>query len=109
MNYDDFLKSKASAVPCCGFGINKEEMRSDKDEKHICPLQLPVIERCIDLWTNPGDIVLDPFDGIGSTGYQALKMGRRHIGVELKESYFRQAAMNLATAESEYFNQEAEQ
>ena len=72
-------------------------------------LQLPVIERCIDLWTNPGDIVLDPFDGIGSTGYQALKMGRRHIGVELKESYFRQAAMNLATAESEYFNQEAEQ
>ena len=51
----------------------------------------------------------DPFDGIGSTGYQALKMGRRHIGVELKESYFRQAAMNLATAESEYFNQEAEQ
>ena len=77
----------------------------------ICslPVQLPVIERCIDLWTNPGDIALDPFDGIGSTGYQALKMGRRHIGVELKESYFRQAAMNLATAESEYFNQEAEQ
>ena len=109
MNYDDFLKSKASSVPCCGFSISKSEMRSDKDEKHICPLQLPVIERCIDLWTNPGDLVLDPFDGIGSTGYQALKMGRRHIGVELKESYFRQAAMNLATAESEYFNQEAEQ
>ena len=63
--------------------LQRKSARSDKDEKHICPLQLPVIERCIDLWTNPQDIVLDPFDGIGSTGYQAIKMGRRHIGVEL--------------------------
>ena len=71
------------------------------DEKHICPLQLPVIERCIDLWTNPQDIVLDPFDGIGSTGYQAVKMGRRHIGIELKDTYYAQAVANLKQAESE--------
>jgi DNA modification methylase len=67
-----------------------------------CPLQLPVIERGIELWTNPGDIVLDPFDGIGSTGYQAIKMGRRHIGVELKGSYYAMAAANLERAEEEY-------
>ena len=81
--------------------LQRASARTDKDEKHICPLQLPVIERCIELWTNPGDIVLDPFDGIGSTGYQALKMGRRHIGIELKESYFEQAVANLKKAESE--------
>lgn len=81
--------------------LNREAARDDKDERHICPLQLPVIERCIELWTNPGDIVLDPFDGIGSTGYQALKMGRKHIGVELKDSYFRVACENLRSAEKE--------
>nr|DAH63453.1 MAG TPA: Helicase of the snf2 rad54 family [Caudoviricetes sp.] len=81
--------------------LQKNSARADKDEKHICPLQLPVIERCVELWTNPGDVVLDPFDGIGSTGYQALKMGRRHIGIELKESYYKQAVANLIAAESE--------
>lgn len=81
--------------------LQRASARTDKDEKHICPLQLPVIERCVELWTNPGDIVLDPFDGIGSVGYQALKMGRRHIGIELKESYFAQATANLKQAESE--------
>lgn len=81
--------------------LQRNSARSDKDEKHICPLQLPVIERCIDLWTNPQDIVLDPFDGIGSTGYQAIKMGRRHIGVELKDTYYAQAVANLKQAESE--------
>ena len=64
-----------------------------------CPLQLPVIERCVELWSNPGDIVLDPFDGIGSTGYQALLMGRKHIGIELKESYYNLACENLKQAE----------
>lgn len=64
-----------------------------------CPLQLPVIERCIELWSNPNDIVLDPFDGIGSTGYQALLMGRKHVGVELKESYYKIACKNLQQAE----------
>lgn len=81
--------------------LQRKSARAENDERHICPLQLPVIERCIELWSNPGDIVLDPFDGIGSTGYQAIKMGRRHVGVELKRSYYEQAAANLAAAEQE--------
>lgn len=72
--------------------------REHNDERHICPLQLEVIRRGIDLWTNPGDVVLSPFAGIGSEGYVALEMGRRFIGVELKSSYFQQAARNLAAA-----------
>lgn len=81
--------------------LQRKSARADKDERHICPLQLPVIERCVELWSKPTEIVLDPFDGIGSTGFQALKMGRRHVGVELKESYFQQAALNLEAAEQE--------
>ena len=72
--------------------------REHDDEKHICPLQLGVIRRGVMLWTNPGDIVLSPFMGIGSEGYVALEMGRRFIGVELKGSYFAQAKANLAHA-----------
>ena len=72
--------------------------RSEEDEKHICPLQLDVIERAIHLWTNPGDVVFSPFAGIGSEGYVALKMERRFIGAELKRSYFDQARKNLAAA-----------
>lgn len=72
--------------------------RDEKDEQHISPLQLDVIERCIDLWSNPGDVVLTPFLGIGSEVYGAVQMGRRGIGFELKPSYFRQAVKNLATA-----------
>lgn len=72
--------------------------REEKDEKHICPLQLPVIKRGINLWTNPGDTVLSPFCGIGSEIYQALEMGRKGIGVELKESYYRQAVRNCMGA-----------
>lgn len=72
--------------------------REHEDERHICPLQLEVIRRAVKLWTNPGDVVLSPFAGIGSEGYAALKMGRRFIGAELKASYFRQAARNLAAA-----------
>lgn len=72
--------------------------REHDDERHICPLQLDVIRRGIMLWTNPGDIVLSPFMGIGSEGYTALQMGRRFIGAELKDSYFKQAAANLAAA-----------
>ena len=81
--------------------LQRKSARTEKDEKHICPLQLPVIERCVELWSKEHEIVLDPFDGIGSTGYQALKMGRRHVGIELKESYFMQAALNLEAAEQE--------
>ncbi len=74
--------------------LNIKAAKEDKDEKHICPLQLDVIERAIELWTNPGDIVFTPFLGIGSEAYQALKMKRRAVGMELKESYFNQAVQN---------------
>ena len=75
--------------------------REHNDERHICPLQLQVIARGIDLWSNPGDIVLSPFAGIGSEGYQSLKQGRKFIGFELKESYFNQAKKNLESASYE--------
>lgn len=79
--------------------LQRESAREEKDERHICPLQLEVIERGIELWSNPGDIVFDPFDGIGSTGYVALKNGRRHVGVELKKSYYEQAVRNCTAAD----------
>lgn len=78
--------------------LNGRQAKGDQDEKHICPLQLDVIERCLTLYSNPGDLVLDPFNGIGSTGYQAVKMGRRYIGIELKPEYARQAARFLESA-----------
>lgn len=75
--------------------------REHDDERHICPLQLEVIRRGVDLWTNPGDVVLSPFMGIGSEGYVSLEMGRRFVGVELKSSYFGQATRNLQAALSQ--------
>jgi len=72
--------------------------REHDDERHICPLQLDVIRRGVMLWTNPDDIVLSPFMGIGSEGYVALEMGRRFVGAELKGSYYQQAVANLAAA-----------
>lgn len=78
--------------------LQRKSAREEKDERHICPLQLEVIKRCIELWTNPNDIVLDPFAGIGSTNYVALRMNRRTIGVELKESYYKQAVANCTGA-----------
>lgn len=78
--------------------LQRTSARDEKDERHIAPLQLEVIERGIRLWTNPGDVVLDPFAGIGSTGYSAVQMGRKFIGIELKESYYRQAKGNLLEA-----------
>lgn len=81
--------------------LNGRIARNEQDEKHICPLQLDVIERCLKLYTNPGDLVLDPFNGIGSTGYQAIKMGRRYLGVELKPEYAALAARFLQEAETE--------
>lgn len=82
--------------------LQKTSAREHKDEKHICPLQLDVIERSIQLWTNENDLVLSPFMGIGSEGYIAIKMGRRFIGIELKESYFNQEVKNLWTAYRNY-------
>jgi hypothetical protein len=75
--------------------------RDPADELHISPLQLDVIERCIDLWSNPGDVVMTPFAGIGSEVYAAVEMGRKAIGLELKPSYFAQAVKNLAMAKHE--------
>jgi DNA modification methylase len=80
--------------------LQKQSARDDEDERHIAPLQLQVIERALQLWSNPGDLVLDPFNGIGSTGVVALQMQRRYIGAELKESYYQQAKLNLEIAVS---------
>jgi DNA methylase len=81
--------------------LNVAIARDDRDERHIAPLQLGVIERAVKLWSNPGDLVLSPFAGIGSEGYVALKHGRRFVGVELKQSYFDTAQRNLAAAEGQ--------
>lgn len=78
--------------------LNAKAARSEKDEKHLCPLQLDIIERALVLWSNPGDTVLSPFMGIGSEGYMAVKAARRFVGIELKEAYWRQAVENLKGA-----------
>lgn len=77
-----------------------KESRDPEDEKHVHPLQLDVIERCIVLWSNPGEVVLSPFMGVGSEIYGALMMKRRGIGIELKASYYRQALANLAMTDT---------
>lgn len=77
-----------------------QNARASDDERHICPLQLDVIERCLQLWSNPCDVVFSPFAGIGSEGYPALQTMRKFIGVELKESYFDLAKRNLYEAET---------
>jgi len=81
-----------------GRTLNKLPARDENDEKHMCPLQLDVIERCIHLWTNKGDLVFSPFTGIGSEGYCAVRMGRRFIGSELKPQYWELACQNIADA-----------
>jgi hypothetical protein len=75
--------------------LNCKAARTANDEKHICPLQLGVIERALHLWSNPNDVVLSPFMGIGSEGYVSRRMGRRFVGIELKESYFQQAVRTM--------------
>ena len=87
-------------------GINEGDVlrnfvdgRENDDEKHLCPLQLGVIERCVKLWSNPDDVVLSPFMGIGSEGYVSIRHNRRFIGCELKPSYFAVACRNLLDAE----------
>jgi DNA modification methylase len=78
--------------------LNKKSARDDKDEKHIAPLQLDVIERCIELWSAEDDVVFTPFLGIGSEVYQALLMNRKGIGIELKPTYYKQAVKNCESA-----------
>lgn len=80
--------------------LNVAAAREQADEKHLCPLQLDVIERALIMWSNPGDVVLSPFMGIGSEGYCALRLKRKFLGVELKDSYWRQACKNLEAAEA---------
>jgi len=75
-----------------------KEARDEEDEKHIHPLQLDVIDRCVILWSNPGETVLTPFMGVGSEVYSAVRNGRQGIGIELKPTYFRQAARNIEGA-----------
>lgn len=81
--------------------LNAQAARESADEKHICPLQLDTIERCLVLWSNPGDTVFSPFMGIGSEGVCSLKLGRKFLGTELKESYFKQACGFLRQTEAE--------
>lgn len=80
--------------------LNVAMAREDRDERHLCPLQLGVIERAVKLWSAPGETVLSPFAGVGSEGFEALRHGRRFVGVELKRSYFEMAARNLRLAET---------
>lgn len=84
--------------------LNFREGRDSDDERHICPLQLDVIQRCLQLWSNPGDVVWSPFMGIGSEGYMAIKAGRKFIGAELKESYFKLAVRNLELAKQSQYD-----
>lgn len=90
--WDDILPSDT---------LQYRSAREHEDERHICPLQLTVIRRALELWSAPDDLVLSPFMGIGSEGHVAIGMGRKFIGAELKRSYYEQACRNLASAESE--------
>jgi DNA modification methylase len=87
--------------------LNAKVARSEMDEKHLCPLQLDVIQRALVLWSNPGDTVLSPFMGIGSEGYESVRARRKFIGIELKEQYWRQACENLkgASAQKDMFSE----
>lgn len=81
--------------------LNYKVATTDRDEKHICPLQLRLIDRAVELWSNPGDVVFSPFAGIGSEGYMSVLRKRKFIGIELKPEYFALASKHLAKAEEE--------
>lgn len=89
-----------------GNTLQYRSARADKDEKHICPLQLETIERCLHLWSNEGDHVLSPFAGIGSEGHEALRLNRKFTGIELKPSYFGQMKKNLEAFEKSRYQLE---
>jgi DNA modification methylase len=78
------------------------DSKEDDDEKHVHPLQLDVIDRCVDLWSNPGEVVFTPFMGVGSEVYSPVSLGRKGIGIELKDSYYKQAIANLKDVKSRY-------
>ncbi len=87
-----------------GNTLQARSAREHADERHLCCLQLGVIKRAVNLWSNPGDVVLSPFAGIGSEGYRAIQMGRKFVGIELKESYYKQAVLNLIAAQQSQEN-----
>jgi DNA modification methylase len=99
--WDDIRGNQGDPVKDKGAVLPFREARDDEDEKHVHPLQLNVITRCLVLWSNPGENVLTPFMGVGSEVYEAVRQGRRGIGVELKPSYYRQALQNLASLDDE--------
>lgn len=78
--------------------LNARAAREEEDERHLCPMALDMIERALQLWSNPGDVCFDPFSGVGSTGFCALQAGRKSCGVELKPAYWKQAVSNLKAA-----------
>ena len=84
------------------------DSKEEDDEKHVHPLQLDVIDRCVDLWSNPGETVLTPFMGVGSEVYSPVSLGRKAIGIELKDSYFKQAKINLKHAENRFKNKQVQ-
>jgi DNA modification methylase len=86
-----------------------KDSKEEDDEKHVHPLQLDVIDRSVDLWSNPGEVVLTPFMGVGSEVYSPVSMGRKAIGIELKESYFKQAVLNLKDANSRFKEKQTQQ
>jgi hypothetical protein len=93
------LNNKAEASKWVGDAVSLDAARDEADERHLCPLQLPLIDRAVTMWSNPGDVVLSPFLGIGSEGVVSVKRGRRFFGCELKPSYWRQAVHALEGAE----------
>ena len=99
INQTAVLNNKAEAAKWIGDPLYLEDARAEDDERHLCPLQLPLIERALTMWSNPGDVVLSPFLGIGSEGVVSVKRGRRFIGCELKPEYWTQAVRALRSAE----------
>ena len=81
------------------------DSKEEDDEKHVHPLQLDVIDRIVELYSNPGEVVLTPFMGVGSEVYSPVSLGRKAIGIELKDSYFKQAKINLELAENRFENE----
>lgn len=84
------------------------DSREEDDEKHVHPLQLDVIDRCVSLWSNPGEVVLTPFMGVGSEVYSPVSLGRKAIGIELKDSYYKQAVLNIGDAKKRFINKKGQ-
>lgn len=115
--YLEFLNSKNLTTEACGKAagdihpvlfdfqaaiVRWAWARANEDERHLCPLQLDLIERCIKMWSNPGELVFSPFGGIGSEIYEAIKWRRRGLAIELKPEYFKVACQNLREAEMKF-------